>query len=167
MGIVQRVSVVGNAGSGKSALGRRLAAVLELPMWSSTRSTTSPAGRPSTLPSSRTASVRSPRPKAGWVIDGNYRTVVYDGPVWQRADTVVWLDLPRSIVVRRLVRRTLKRIVSREELWNGNREPLRNLWAWDPDKSIICWSWTSTRSTGSASWRRWRPRRVVTCVSSG
>ena len=30
----------------------------------------------------------------------------------------------------------------REELWNGNREPLRNLLSWDPYKSIIRWSWT-------------------------
>jgi hypothetical protein len=32
--------------------------------------------------------------------------------------------------------------VRREELWNGNREPLRNLWAWDPERSVIRWSWT-------------------------
>lgn len=78
----------------------------------------------------------------GWVIDGNHRTVVVDGPVWQRADTVVWLDLPRHTVMYQVVRRTLTRVVRREELWNGNREPLRNLWSWDPHSSIIRWSWT-------------------------
>ena len=63
------------------------------------------------------------------MIDGNYRTVVVDGPVWQRADTVVWLDLPRRIVMRQVVSRTFRRSILREELWNGNREPLRNLCA--------------------------------------
>ena len=41
-----------------------------------------------------------------------------------------------------VIRRTLRRIIRREELWNGNREPLRNLYAWDPHKSIIRWAWT-------------------------
>lgn len=77
-----------------------------------------------------------------WVIDGNYRTVVVDGPVWRRADTIVWLELPRHTVMRQVTLRTLRRVVRREELWNGNREPLRNLWAWDPHKSIIRWAWT-------------------------
>ena len=45
----------------------------------------------------------------------------------ERADTVVWLDLPRRVWLPRLVRRTLRRVVRREELWNGNRESLRGV----------------------------------------
>jgi adenylate kinase family enzyme len=60
----------------------------------------------------------------GWVIDGVYRgklgTLVLDA-----ADTVVWLDLPIRVWLPRLVRRTVRRIVTGEELWNGNRESLR------------------------------------------
>ncbi len=29
----------------------------------------------------------------------------------------------------------------REELWNGNREPLSNFYRWDPEKNIIRWAW--------------------------
>ena len=76
------------------------------------------------------------------MIDGNYRPVVVDGPVWQRADTAVWLDLPRRRVMAQVTRRTLRRIIRREQLWNGNRERLRNLYAWDPNTSIIRWSRT-------------------------
>jgi hypothetical protein len=36
----------------------------------------------------------------GWVIDGNYSRVL--DIVWARADTVVWLDLSRPVVMRRL-----------------------------------------------------------------
>jgi adenylate kinase family enzyme len=43
-----------------------------------------------------------------WVIDGNYSKV--RDLVWARADTVVWLDLPRRVVMRRLVWRTLRRV---------------------------------------------------------
>ena len=43
--------------------------------------------------------------------------------------------------MRQVTRRTLRRAVRREELWNGNREPLRNLWPWNHD-SILRWAWT-------------------------
>ena len=59
----------------------------------------------------------------GWVVDGNYSDAL--DLVWSRADTVVWLDLPRRLVMRQVVRRTTRRMVRREELWNGNRERLR------------------------------------------
>ena len=57
-----------------------------------------------------------------WVVDGNYSTV--RDIVWDRADTVVWFDLPYVTVMARTIRRTVRRTVTREELWNGNREPL-------------------------------------------
>lgn len=75
----------------------------------------------------------------GWVVDGNY-SVVRD-LVWERADTVVWLDLPRAIVMRRIISRTIHRAVTRQRLWNGNRESLSNLYRLDPEQSIIRWTW--------------------------
>jgi adenylate kinase family enzyme len=63
-----------------------------------------------------------------WVIDGSYRGKLGD-LVLEGADTVVWLDLPRRVWLRRLVARTLRRVVTREELWNGNRESLSNVFA--------------------------------------
>jgi adenylate kinase family enzyme len=75
-----------------------------------------------------------------WVVDGNY-SAVHD-VVWANADTVVWFDLPLPLVLFRTIRRTLRRVVTREELWNGNREPFSNLWSLDPEKSIIVWAAT-------------------------
>ncbi len=80
---------------------------------------------------------------AGWVVDGNY-SVVHE-IVWGRADTVVWFDLPYAIVLARTVRRTVRRTVTRQELWNGNKEPLSNLWSLNPEKSIIAWAATRHR----------------------
>jgi hypothetical protein len=74
----------------------------------------------------------------GWVIDGNYSAV--QPIVWARADTVVWLDLPRRTVMRQVTWRTVRRAVTRQELWNGNREPLANFLSWVPEKSIISWA---------------------------
>jgi adenylate kinase family enzyme len=52
-----------------------------------------------------------------WVVDGNYRAVL--DLVWARADTAMWLDLPRAVVMRRLVARTARRAVRRAP--SGNR----------------------------------------------
>jgi adenylate kinase family enzyme len=78
--------------------------------------------------------------QARWVVDGNYSTV--RDIVWESADAVVWLDLPYVIVMARTIRRTLWRTVTRQELWNGNREPWSNLYSFDPEKSIIAWAAT-------------------------
>jgi adenylate kinase family enzyme len=75
-----------------------------------------------------------------WVVDGNYSTV--RDIVWERADTVVWFDLPYVQVMARTVGRTVRRTVTRQELWNGNREPWSNLYSWNPRTSIIAWAAT-------------------------
>jgi hypothetical protein len=79
-----------------------------------------------------------------WVVDGNY-SVVQD-IVWARADTVVWFDLPFALVMAQIIRRTVRRAILRTELWNGNREPWRNLISLDPQKSVIAWAATHHRS---------------------
>lgn len=77
-----------------------------------------------------------------WVVDGNYRGKLGD-LVWQRADTVVWFDLPRLLVMRQIVRRTVGRALIGRELWNGNRERWREMIALDPARSVIIWAWTT------------------------
>ena len=71
-----------------------------------------------------------------WVIDGNYRGMSQD-LVWEAADTIVWLDLPFRSNAWQLVRRTYRRAVRRERLWNGNRETLRK--ALFSKDSILRW----------------------------
>jgi adenylate kinase family enzyme len=76
-----------------------------------------------------------------WVVCGNYRQV--SATLLDRADTVVLYDLPRWLVMWRVVTRSLSRAVRNEELWNGNREGWRNLASLDPQTSIIAWAWTT------------------------
>jgi adenylate kinase family enzyme len=60
----------------------------------------------------------------GWVVDGNYRAKL--GPlVLERADTAVLLAPPFGLTFARSLRRTVGRTITREELWNGNREQIR------------------------------------------
>jgi adenylate kinase family enzyme len=60
-----------------------------------------------------------------WVIDGSYQGKLGD-LVLRNAGLVVWLDLPMYVRLARLLRRTVERIVHREQLWTGNRETVRN-----------------------------------------
>jgi adenylate kinase family enzyme len=138
---VKRVSVVGNSGSGKSSLAQRIARVLDVPYVELDAIHHLPDWEPID-PEAFRSRIEEITSTDAWVIDGNYRSVVVDGPVWQRADTVVWLDLPRRTVMSQVTRRSVTRVIGRTELWNGNRESWRNLLAWDPDDNVIRWSWT-------------------------
>ncbi len=82
--------------------------------------------------------------KPAWVCDGNYHAV--RDLVWERAQVIVLLDLPRPLVMARLLRRTLRRLAWREVLWNENREAWRNLFSRDPERNVLLWSWRTYES---------------------
>jgi adenylate kinase family enzyme len=134
---VRRVSVIGTSGSGKSTFAAALASRLAAPCLEldSVYHQADWAPLPVAEFRARVAAVASGE---RWVIDGNYSTV--RDIVWARADTAVWLDLPKRTVMRRLIWRTLRRVGGRVELWNGNRERWRNVFTWDQDESIISWA---------------------------
>jgi adenylate kinase family enzyme len=135
---VRRISVVGTSGSGKSTVGRQLALGLGVPFVELDSIYHQPGWVP--LP---TEEFRRRAAEAvagdGWVIDGNYSKV--RPLVWARADTVVWLDLPRWTVMRQVAWRSLWRAAFQVELWNGNRERWANLFTWVPEDSVISWAW--------------------------
>jgi adenylate kinase family enzyme len=148
------------SGSGKTTLARALAERLSAPLIELDALMHQPDGQPRPDAEFK-GEVEKATLEPAWVADGNYRQVVIEGPVWERADTVVWLDLPRLTMMRRLIARTVSRAVRREVLWNGNREPLTNFVSLDPERSIFVWSWItydalslrySTAMTDSA-WR--------------
>ena len=131
---MRRVSVVGNSGSGKTTVAAQLAARLGVPHieLDAIRHQPNWEELPDDEFRSRVAALTE---ADGWVVDGNYGAV--RDLVWSRADTVVWLDLPRLVVARRIVTRSVGRVLRRSELWNGNRETWRNLVTRDPNESAI------------------------------
>ena len=135
---MQRVSVVGTSGVGKSTVSRELARRLGA-SWLELDSVYHQAGWTPLDTAEFRARVAAVAAGERWVIDGGYSAV--RDLVWARADTVVWLDLPRRTVMRRISCRTLRRVAGRVELWNGNRERWRNLFTWDKNESIIAWAW--------------------------
>lgn len=86
----------------------------------------------------------------GWVVDGNWTSRLegrLDPGTTDGADLVVWLDHPRPLVMSRVIRRTLRRGILREELWHGNRERPATWFSRDPHRNIVMWAWTNHAST--------------------
>jgi adenylate kinase family enzyme len=137
---LDRVSIVGCSGSGKTTIARALSSALDIPhveldaLYHQPNWTPRPRAELRAEVGERLAGER-------WIIDGNYSDHVQD-LVWERAQTVVWIDLSRTLTTWRVLTRSLSRGLRRQELWNGNREQLRNLARLDPDENIVGWAWT-------------------------
>ena len=143
---MNRISIIGSSGSGKSTVARRLSAALGIPWLELDSVMHQPEWTPidnDEFQARVEEFTRQPR----WLVDGNYTSHGIADIVWPRADTVVWLDPPRWVVMRRITGRTLRRMATREELWNGNRERWRNLFDPTPEENIMLWAWTRFRHT--------------------
>jgi adenylate kinase family enzyme len=130
---------VGNSGSGKSTLAAALAGQLGAPYLELDSVFHQPDWQPLERELFRER-IEQFTQAPTWVVDGNYSAV--RDIVWSRADTVVWLDLPRRRVMRQLLGRTLRRMATGAELWNGNRERWQNLFRFNQEESILIWAWT-------------------------
>ena len=134
----RRIIVRGTSGSGKTFMSRALSAKLgiehteidahfHLPGWQE---------RPREELSAILDGVVE---KDAWILDGNYTVVTTEHQ--QKADTVVWLDYSFPTVFFRLLKRTVRRSLKREELWNGNRETF--LKSFFSRESILWWMVTT------------------------
>ncbi len=136
----QRIAVVGTSGSGKTTLAHRLAQRLGVAHVELDSLHWGPDWTPTPRDPFREQVAQALSGEA-WTTDGNYSAV--RDIIWARADTVLWLDYSLPVVMRRVIWRTIRRTVSREELWSGNRERFRaSFLARD---SIILWALTSYR----------------------
>ena len=118
----QRIAIVGSTGSGKTTLAEAIAQRLGLPHVEIDALHWDPGWReadPLVFRKRLSEALAGP----AWVVDGNYAKV--RDIIWPRADTLIWLELPLVVVLWRLFWRTLRRVVTREELWNGNKETFR------------------------------------------
>ncbi|MFJ4221521.1 AAA family ATPase [Curtobacterium luteum] len=135
----RRVLVAGVSGVGKTTTARRIAEVLGLRHTEIDALFHGPGWEP--RPTFAEDVDRFTR-EDSWITEWLY------GPVRsmlaERADTLVWVDLPTRVMLRRLLRRTLRRRLGREELWNGNVEP--PLWTFFTDREHILRWGISTRN---------------------
>ncbi|BAN02678.1 hypothetical protein YM304_23640 [Ilumatobacter coccineus YM16-304] len=138
---MRRVVVVGAPGSGKSTVAAVLAERLGAAHIELDELFHRPDWAPTPTPEFRAkvaAAIDVPR----WVVAGNY--VVTADLTHARADTIVWLDLGRRHTIPRVAKRSIRRAVRREQLWNGNRERLRDVL--HPKRSMIAEAWNVHRA---------------------
>lgn len=128
--------VVGTTSSGKSTLASRIANRLGLDLIELDALHWQPNWR-AAEPEEFHAGVEKAMASGGWVAAGNYSEV--RDLLWSNAEAIVWLDYPFPVVFWRLLKRTIKRSLTNEELWNGNREKFwwhLKLWS---DDSLFHW----------------------------
>jgi len=123
--VANRIAVVGGSGSGKSTVARRLAELHDLRYVELDALHWGPNWTPCPADEFR-ARVAEAIDCEAWVVDGNYTSWLGD-LVLDRAELIVWLDLPLRVTFPRLWSRTRGRMREQTELWGGNRENWRNV----------------------------------------
>ncbi len=120
---MNRVVVIGNSGVGKSTFAARVAEVISgdhiemdsifwMPDWQE---------RPDEECSRILNDLLQPE---RWVLDGNYSR--FRDQIWGKADTVIWLNYPFLFNFFRLFKRTIRRVWTREDVFEGCPETFRS-----------------------------------------
>ena len=130
-----RVVVGGTTGSGKTTLAREIAAVIGAPAVELDALHWEPHWTEAETPVFR-ARVEQALAGGRWVVDGNYGKA--RDLTWGRAELLVWLDYSIARIFWQLAHRTTRRVVTREELWAGNRERVRT--AFMSRESLFVWA---------------------------
>lgn len=132
----ERIVVIGTTSSGKSTLAEVLANLFGYDFIELDALYWEPNWKPAEV-SDFYQRVEKATQTQAWVVAGNYSKV--RELIWERAQLVIWLDYPFPIIFWRLLTRTIRRTVTQEELWNGNRETFWvHLKLWSED-SLFNW----------------------------
>ena len=132
---MRRVLVTGSTGAGKTTLARAVAGRLAIPFHE--MDALAFAG-PGWLENDRLLEDVSRITSApAWVFDSLGYPRVRD-VLWSRADTVVWLDFSRAVVMRRVLRRSAARTLLRRRIFGGNVETLAS---WFSPDHPAWWAW--------------------------
>jgi len=139
--LLRKILVIGVSGSGKTRLAEELSRRLHLPFlptdplyWKQNWQLV-PLGEVM-------ATVRKHLSQDEWVLDGNFEE--QRAEIWPQADTIIWLDYPRALVLGRVIRRNLSWFLTRKKVWSGNQMSLtqtlsgiRHSWRSYPKKKAI------------------------------
>lgn len=137
----QRILIWGCSCSGKSTLADELArshkstfvdldALNWLPNW---------VGLNATDPERLEQRIRDATKGNAWVVAGSY-TQQSQATFWPQLETIIWLDLPLHVLLRRVLVRSWRRWRSQELLWGTNREDFwSQLKIWNKEDSLVWW----------------------------
>ena len=133
---MKRIIIVGTSGSGKTTLAKALAQTLRIPHIELDALHWEPDWREAER-EVFCQRVETATQQDAWVCDGNYGSKGARELLWGRADTLVWLDYSRWVVLGRITKRTLSRAITRAPMWHNNRETWRRALSKD---SMIVWA---------------------------
>ncbi|MHC6176900.1 P-loop NTPase family protein [Glutamicibacter sp. X7] len=132
----RRVLICGVTGAGKTTLARELSRRWALPYTEIDALYHGPNWQPR---EQFLDDVHALAAREQWVTEWQYLNLGAGPALGERADTIIWLDLPRYQARWRLLRRTVLRRLRRERLFNGNVErPLHTFFS-DPAHNILRW----------------------------
>jgi hypothetical protein len=127
---MRRVLVIGSSGAGKTTLSKAVADLCNLPLFHLDWYKYQPGWYP-IADRAWYRSVAELAAEPAWIMDGYYPTTFHI--TVPRADTVMWLDLPRGVCIRRCIWRSFRHFGRiRPDIPNGRREvipALRPVWS--------------------------------------
>lgn len=133
---MNRVLVAGSTGAGKTTLARALAGRLAIPFHEmDALAITAPGWQENPRLLEEVSEISS---GPSWIFDSFGRPDVRD-LLWSRADTIVWLDHSRPVVMRRVLRRSAARTLLRRRIFGGNVETVGN---WFRPDHPARWAWS-------------------------
>jgi adenylate kinase family enzyme len=137
---MRKILVAGSTGAGKTTMARAIAERLAIPYyemdaiafagpgWQENQNLVTDVSRISSDPS--------------WIFDSFGYPQIRD-LLWSRADTIVWLDYSRPVVMRRVLRRSVVRTLFRRRIFGGNRETAAS---WFSASHPAWWAWAQHAS---------------------
>lgn len=124
---LQRIVIVGTSSSGKTTLGCLISERLQLPQIDLDDLFWLPHWQHRTE-KEFTGLVQEAVAEDCWVISGGNYTRMKE-ITWSRADLIIWLDLPLSLLLYRGAKRALKNIWYKRSFCNGNYESFRRFFS--------------------------------------
>ncbi len=132
---MKKIIVIGSTGSGKSTLAKQMAKTLAYPYIQLDLLFWKPNWQHCD-DEEFFEKISNETNSETWIIDGNYTRS--HQITWTKADTVIWIDLPFYLTLYQNISRSLKRAITRQELWpnTNNRESFLRMFSKD---SIVLW----------------------------
>lgn len=135
-----RVVVVGTSGSGKTTMAGRIANAAGVPLVELDVLNWGPGwyDRSRQEPEAFVAAVDAATSGPGWAVSGGYSLV--RRMIWGRATRVLWLDYPRSLVMRQVIGRSFWRAATGSDVFPGCKESFGR---WFSAEHPIRWAWAT------------------------
>ena len=137
MDSTSKILVIGTSGSGKTTLAEKLSKLLDIKNIELDAFNWKENWTQSSIEEFRKNIEDSIKNTKGYVLHGNYNKV--KDLTWGTVDTVIWLDYKRIVVMWRVLKRTIRRIITQEELWAGNKETFKTSFL--EKDAIVFWAW--------------------------